>query len=76
MSALATGTVVLEIGAVLLLLGGWWRNAILILALAAHSGIGALMGLPFDHYRLLCLLMLDWSLLADTARSLVERLSR
>lgn len=60
LALMASATVLLELAGPVLLRGGWWRNAYLVSVIAMHTVIGVLMGHPFTHFRLVCLLMLDW----------------
>lgn len=66
MICLSIVSILWELGSPLLLLGGWYRNLILLLAISIHHGIGVLMGLPFSAYKLVCFFMLDWELIIKT----------
>ncbi|GAB4470790.1 MAG: hypothetical protein OHK0057_13770 [Thermoflexibacter sp.] len=66
MIGLSIFTLVFEMGAPIMLLGGWYRIVVLLMAISLHQGIGFFMGLPFYPYQKICLLMLDWELIVKT----------
>jgi hypothetical protein len=61
MLAMALGTVLFELAGFLILIDGWPRSAYLLSAMFMHVAIGFFMNLDFVAYRILDLLLIDWS---------------
>ncbi len=66
----ALATLVLELGAFLMLGPAWIAAAFMASVFVMHSTIGATMGLGFVTYRMYLLLLVDWPGLAATLRRL------
>lgn len=56
----ASVTVIFEISAPVVLINNRWRTFYLAGAIVMHTTIGALMGLGFIQYRIICFCLMDW----------------
>lgn len=63
--ALAIGSVLFELLAFIVFINSKYRNLYLISAILFHLSIGALMGISFRQYRLICFLLIDWNLILN-----------
>jgi len=63
LTALAIGSVLFELLAFVVFINSKYRNIYLISAILFHLSIGALMGISFRQYRLICLCLIDWNLI-------------
>ena len=61
--ALSIGSVLFELLAFVVFINSRYRNIYLISAIIFHLSIGALMGISFRQYRLICLCLIDWNLI-------------
>jgi len=63
--ALSVGSVLFELLAFIVFIDSKYRNIYLISAIMFHPSIGALMGISFRQYRLICLCLIDWKLILN-----------
>lgn len=59
---IAITTVIFELAGFVILFGGWASMLYLVGAILMHKSIGHLMNLSFISYQLLCLLLIDWTM--------------
>jgi len=62
---LSIGSVLFELLAFIVFINSKYRNIYLFSAIAFHLSIGALMGISFRQYRLICLCLIDWNLILN-----------
>lgn len=58
---LSYATIFFEIFGFILFVNSRFRNLYLVSAILMHTTIGLMMGLYFNHYRLICFCLIDWS---------------
>jgi hypothetical protein len=60
---LSVGSVLFELLAFIVFINSKYRNVYLISAILFHLSIGALMGISFRQYRIICFFLIDWSII-------------
>lgn len=71
--ALAIGSVLFELLAFIVFINSKYRNIYLISAILFHLSIGALMGISFRQYRLICFLLIDWNLILNYVLNKIKK---
>ena len=66
-------TVIFEIGAFVALFHPRVRNVVMLSGALFHTMIGLMMGHPFHGYRMICLALVDWRLLARDLIAIANR---
>lgn len=62
---LSVGSVLFELLAFIAFINSKYRNLYLIAAITFHLSIGALMGISFRQYRIICFFLIDWTLILN-----------
>jgi hypothetical protein len=70
---LSIGSVLFELLAFIVFINSRYRNIYLISAMLFHMSIGALMGISFRQYRVICFLLIDWSVIFDYITKKLKR---
>ncbi|MFY0714739.1 HTTM domain-containing protein [Seonamhaeicola sp. NFXS20] len=68
---LSIGSVLFELLGFIVFINSKYRNLYLISAILFHLSIGALMGISFRQYRLICLCLIDWKSLFNSISALL-----
>jgi hypothetical protein len=63
-------TVIFELMGPVVFINNRWRTFYLLGAIAMHTTIGALMGLGFLQYKIICFFLIDWQYIASVINSL------
>ena len=71
---LSIGSVMLELLCFIVFINSKYRNIYLISAIIFHSSIGALMGISFRQYRLICFCLIDWNYLINVLKTYVKKI--
>ncbi|MFD0988636.1 hypothetical protein ACFQ1R_00885 [Mariniflexile jejuense] len=62
---LSIGSVLFELLAFIAFINSKYRNIYLVAAIIFHLSIGALMGISFRQYRIICLFLIDWVIIFE-----------
>ncbi len=76
MAILSVFTLVTELGFPLVLLGGFFQTIFLLAAASFHAGSHHLMGVNFDPWLYVCLILVDWKTLIKKGKLVWDSINR